>query len=63
MVKKGNPHHVTGLASLSGLRVAAQVGTVEKDALTALNKRVGFRNSVRGLTGGFGWWLDTFALP
>jgi polar amino acid transport system substrate-binding protein len=40
MVKKGNPHHVTGLASLSGLRVAAQVGTIEKDALTALNKRL-----------------------
>jgi polar amino acid transport system substrate-binding protein len=40
MVKKGNPRRVTGLASLSGLRVAAQVGTVEKDALTALNKRL-----------------------
>jgi len=26
-------------------------------------KRVGFRNSVRGLTGGLGWSLDTFALP
>jgi polar amino acid transport system substrate-binding protein len=38
MVKKGNPHHVTGLASLSGLRVAVQVGTTEKDALTAQNK-------------------------
>jgi hypothetical protein len=24
---------------------------------------VGFKNSVRGLTGGFGWWLDTFAFP
>jgi hypothetical protein len=24
---------------------------------------VGFRNSVRGLTGGLGWSLDTFALP
>jgi polar amino acid transport system substrate-binding protein len=40
MVKKGNPQHLTGLASLSGMRVAAQVGTVEKDALTALNKRL-----------------------
>ncbi len=40
MVKKGNPKHVTGLASLSGLRVAAQVGTVEKDALAAENKRL-----------------------
>jgi len=38
MVKKGNPRHVTGLASLSGLRVAVQVGTVEKDALAAENK-------------------------
>jgi polar amino acid transport system substrate-binding protein len=38
MVKKGNSHHVTGLASLSGLRVAVQVGTVEKDALAAENK-------------------------
>jgi polar amino acid transport system substrate-binding protein len=40
MVKKGNPHHITGLASLSGRRVAVQVGTTEKDALTALNKRL-----------------------
>jgi polar amino acid transport system substrate-binding protein len=38
MVKSGNPRHVTGLPSLSGLRVAAQVGTIEKDALTAENK-------------------------
>jgi polar amino acid transport system substrate-binding protein len=38
MVKKGNPHHVTGLASLSGLRVAVELGTTEKDALTAENK-------------------------
>lgn len=38
MVKKGNPHHISGLASLSGLGVAVQVGTVEKDALTAENK-------------------------
>jgi polar amino acid transport system substrate-binding protein len=40
MVKRGNPAHVTGLPSLSGLRVAAQVGTVEKDALTALNTQL-----------------------
>jgi polar amino acid transport system substrate-binding protein len=40
MVKHGNPHHVTGLASLSGLRVAVEVGTTEKDALTAENKLV-----------------------
>jgi polar amino acid transport system substrate-binding protein len=37
MVKKGNPKHVTGLPSLSGLRVAAEVGTTEKDALSAEN--------------------------
>jgi polar amino acid transport system substrate-binding protein len=37
MVRHGNPRHVTGLASLSGLTVAAQVGTTEKDALTAEN--------------------------
>jgi polar amino acid transport system substrate-binding protein len=40
MVKKGNPKHITGLASLSGLRVAVQVGTTEKDALEAVNKRL-----------------------
>jgi polar amino acid transport system substrate-binding protein len=38
MVKKGNPHHITGLASLSGLRVAVELGTTEKDALAAENK-------------------------
>jgi polar amino acid transport system substrate-binding protein len=38
MVKKGNPRHTTGLASLSGLRVAVQVGTTEKDALLAENR-------------------------
>jgi polar amino acid transport system substrate-binding protein len=38
MVKKGNPRHISGLASLSGLNVAVQVGTTEKDALTAENK-------------------------
>jgi polar amino acid transport system substrate-binding protein len=40
MVKKGNPHHVNGLPSLSGLRVAVQLGTTERDALTVLNKRL-----------------------
>ncbi len=40
MVKKGNPQHISGLASLSGRRVAVQLGTTEKDALTALNKRL-----------------------
>ena len=38
VVAKGNPHHVTGLASLSGLRVAVQSGTSEKDTLEARNK-------------------------
>jgi polar amino acid transport system substrate-binding protein len=38
MVKKGNPQHITGLASLSALPVAVQVGTTEKDALAAENK-------------------------
>jgi polar amino acid transport system substrate-binding protein len=38
MVKKGNPRHITGLASLSGLRVAVQLGTTEKDALAAENR-------------------------
>jgi polar amino acid transport system substrate-binding protein len=40
MVRRGNPQHVTGLASLSGLRVAVQLGTVEKDALAAENERL-----------------------
>jgi polar amino acid transport system substrate-binding protein len=40
MVKKGNPRHITGLASLSGLRIAVQLGTTEKDALAVLNKRL-----------------------
>jgi len=38
MVKKGNHRHITGLASLSGLRVAVQVGTTEKDVLLAENR-------------------------
>jgi polar amino acid transport system substrate-binding protein len=44
MVKKGNPRHVAGLGSLSGLRVATQVGTVEKDALAAENKLLAKRH-------------------
>jgi polar amino acid transport system substrate-binding protein len=43
MVTKGNPLHITGLSSLSGLRVAAEVGTTEKDALTALNGQLAKR--------------------
>jgi polar amino acid transport system substrate-binding protein len=38
MVKKGNPPHVNGPASLSGKTVAVEVGTTEKDYLAALNK-------------------------
>jgi polar amino acid transport system substrate-binding protein len=37
MVKKGNPKRVKDIPSLSGLRVAAEVGTTEKDTLTAEN--------------------------
>jgi polar amino acid transport system substrate-binding protein len=44
MVTKGNPHHIKGLASLSGLRVAVEVGTTEKDALTAENKQLAKRH-------------------
>lgn len=38
MVKKGNPSHVTGLASLSGKSVAVQAATTEKAKLDAENK-------------------------
>jgi len=38
MVRKGNPHNITGLASLSGRTVAVQVGTTERDALIAENR-------------------------
>jgi polar amino acid transport system substrate-binding protein len=38
MVKKGNPSHVTGLASLSGKRAAVQAATTEKEKLDATNK-------------------------
>jgi polar amino acid transport system substrate-binding protein len=44
MVAKDNRHHVTGLASLSGLTVATQVGTVEKDALVEENKLLARRH-------------------
>jgi polar amino acid transport system substrate-binding protein len=40
VVARRNPHHVTGLASLSGLKVAVQTGTSEKDALDAENKQL-----------------------
>src|SRR5579862_7485484 len=38
MVKKGNPSHITGLASLSGKSVAVEAATTEKAALDAENK-------------------------
>ncbi|MBX5473510.1 MAG: ABC transporter substrate-binding protein [Thermoleophilia bacterium] len=39
MVKKGNPEHITGLASLSGKSVAVESATTEKATLDATNKR------------------------
>lgn len=38
MVKKGNPSHITGLASLSGKSVAVESATTEKATLDAQNK-------------------------
>ncbi|HLK02533.1 MAG TPA: ABC transporter substrate-binding protein [Streptosporangiaceae bacterium] len=38
MVRSGNPGHVTGLAGLCGLNVAAETGTTIADYLTAQNK-------------------------
>jgi polar amino acid transport system substrate-binding protein len=38
MVKKGNPSHITGLASLSGKTVAVEAATTEKAGLDAENK-------------------------
>jgi len=40
MVKKGNPAHVSTLASLSGKSVAVESATTEKDALDAQNKKL-----------------------
>jgi polar amino acid transport system substrate-binding protein len=38
MVKKGNPSHITGLASLSGKSVAVEAATTEKATLDAENR-------------------------
>jgi polar amino acid transport system substrate-binding protein len=38
MVKKGNPGHISGLASLSGKTVAVETSTTEGDVLKQLNK-------------------------
>jgi polar amino acid transport system substrate-binding protein len=43
MVKKGNPAHITGIASLSGKTVAVEAATTEKDALDQAN--VGLKNA------------------
>jgi len=40
MVKKGNPEHIKGLASLSGKSVAVEASTTEKDDLDAFNKKL-----------------------
>ncbi len=40
MVKKGNPEHITGLASLSGKRVSVESGTTNRDFLIASSKRI-----------------------
>lgn len=38
LVRKGNPHHVTGIAGLCGLTVAAETGTTVTDYLTQQSK-------------------------
>jgi polar amino acid transport system substrate-binding protein len=40
MVKKGNPSHVTNLASLAGKSVSVEVGTTNKDFLDAESKKL-----------------------
>lgn len=40
MVKKGNPGHVTSLASLSGKRVSVESGTTNRDFLIAASKKL-----------------------
>jgi polar amino acid transport system substrate-binding protein len=39
-VKKGNPKHVSSLASLSGLRVSCESGTTNRDFLAAASKKL-----------------------
>lgn len=38
LVRKGNPHHITGIASLCGLHVAAETGTTVTDYLAQQSK-------------------------
>jgi polar amino acid transport system substrate-binding protein len=40
MVKKGNPGHVTSIASLSGKRVSVESGTTNRDYLVATSKKL-----------------------
>lgn len=40
MVKKGNPQHISSLASLAGKAVSVEVGTTNKDFLDAENKKL-----------------------
>jgi polar amino acid transport system substrate-binding protein len=40
MVKKGNPEHISALASLSGKRVSVESGTTNRDFLAAASKKL-----------------------
>ena len=40
MVKKGNPEHISGLASLAGKRVSVESGTTNRDFLAAASKNL-----------------------
>ncbi|MGZ4348049.1 MAG: transporter substrate-binding domain-containing protein, partial [Gaiellaceae bacterium] len=40
MVKKGNPEHITGLASLAGKRVSVESGTTNRDFLATASKNL-----------------------
>ena len=40
MVKKGNPEHISGLASLAGKRVSVESGTTNRDFLAAASKKL-----------------------
>jgi polar amino acid transport system substrate-binding protein len=40
MVKKGNPEHISGLASLAGKRVSVESGTTNRDFLATASKKL-----------------------
>jgi polar amino acid transport system substrate-binding protein len=40
MVKKGNPEHITGIASLAGKKASVEVGTTNKDFLDQQSKKL-----------------------